>query len=142
VPLGGSSDTVGDTNRLALARANLRSLRGAGAPGQVFDVLGAAIRSLRTSGRSTADTRDAIVLVADASVSEPERAERLVDDLRAATRPIPVFLIAFAAQACTSTEWRDVVESTGGECYRAASVSDIQHGLNRVTTALWGEGVG
>ncbi len=142
VPLGSSSSTVEGTGRLPLARDHLRDLRGTGAPGRVFEALGAALTSLRASARSTADTRDAIVLVADGSTVEPDDAEGLVDDLASAPQPIPVFVITFAADACASTEWRAVVESTSGECYQVASVADIQNGLNRVTTALWGEGVG
>jgi hypothetical protein len=118
VQLGGWSATVGGTSRQALTRARLRTMHGAGRPGRVFAALDAAVRGLRASDRSIADTRDAIVLVADASATDPERAQRLIDDLRAAREPIPVFVIAFAAQACASAEWRDVLESTEGECCR------------------------
>jgi hypothetical protein len=141
VPLGRWSGTVGGAHRQALTRAHLRALRGAGRPGRVFDTLDAAVGALRAADRSTADTRDAIVLVADASTTDSDGVQRLTDDLRATSEPIPVFVIAFATQACASAEWRDVVASTGGQCYKAASVSDVRDGLNQVTTALWGEGI-
>jgi hypothetical protein len=141
VPMGRSSAEIAGRLRTEMARDRLRFLHGSGRSARLYDTLRAAVGTLRASGPPAAQTRDAVVIIADGSTREPGHAQ-LIDYLRAAPRPVPVFLVAFGTRVCASAEWREIIDTTGGQCYQAARAADLEEALNGVTAALWGEDLG
>ncbi|HWM04694.1 MAG TPA: substrate-binding domain-containing protein [Actinophytocola sp.] len=139
VPLDRYAGTDAGRQRATLARERLKDLTTTERPARLNNALRAAMDKFRVPGKSSVDTRDAVVLMTDGADAAPGQAQ-LVDYLESLGRPVPVFLVAFGAGACNTVWWKDVVLATGGDCFSVAGAADIKTGLDRVTATLWGEG--
>lgn len=136
VPMGGSADTLNGANRGETVQASLRQLRGESRPARLYPVLQEAVASVRATGDSQTDTRDAVVVIADGTGNE-QGIGQLVDFLLSG-RPVPVFMIAFGTPVCSSVQWQEIVRATGGACYEVGGIADIGTVLDGVAAGLWG----
>ncbi len=118
-------------------RPILDQLEGTGQPTRLNQALLAAVNAIGTGETAPADTRGAVVVIADGSGQEPDT-EQLVDRLRAVGRPAPVFLIAFGASACEPGHWQEIATASGGACHPVSSAADIDIALGLVAASLWG----
>lgn len=138
--LGGDVDhqVLAPVSRRGAARTSriLPILGSTALPPRLFPTLQAAVAGLRAAGGPPEGTRDAVVVIADGSRKEEQ--SKLVDFLRSGIR-VPVFLIAFGTQVCSSAQWSEIVRATNGDCEEVAGLADIDGVLNRVSSALWGE---
>lgn len=141
VPVGRAAGRVGGRSRAEATRESLSGLRTTGRQARLYDTLRAAVGTLRASGGSAEDTRDAVVIIADGSRPEPGHSQ-LAEYLRSGGQPVPVFLVAFGTPVCATPQWQEIVRATGGACQQAAGMADIEYALDGLTAALWGEGLG
>lgn len=119
-------------------KAALTGLVDSDRPPRLVPTLREAVASFSASDRD-ADVRDAIVVIAEGTSWEPDTLQ-LVDQLRA--KPVPVFMIAFGANVCASSAWREIDRSSGGTCTQVSNSAEVGVALDGVAANLWGGGRG